>query len=325
MPIPTADPTRKPHPAHDTERKVALPGITPKPEREDAAAPDRVRAIMACPNYRRADEDVDFLNRDDMRGPRLELDYQKAETLLEEHGIAHTIVVFGGTRIAEPAAAAARVASLETALADAPNDTQLTHQVAIARRLRDKSHYYEIAREFGQLVAGAEGPHGNRLVVVTGGGPGVMEAANRGADEAGARTVGLNITLPHEQYPNPYVTPELCLRFRYFALRKLHFLLRARALVVFPGGYGTLDEMFETLTLIQTRKIRPVPVILVGRTYWERVFDADFLVDEGVIDPEDRELFWFAETAQEIWDDIARWYVRAGRPLAEAPAERSTS
>ena len=139
-----------------------------------------------------------------------------------------------------------------------------------------------------------------------------MEAANRGAHDAGAKTVGLNIDLPHEQYPNPYITPELCFRFHYFALRKLHFLLRAKALVAFPGGLGTLDELFETLTLIQTRKIDPIPVILVGRDYWERVFDIEFLHDEGVIDAEDRELFWFAEEADEIWNGIVSWYTSSG-------------
>ena len=156
------------------------------------------------------------------------------------------------------------------------------------------------------------------MVVVTGGGPGVMEAANRGAYDVGAKTVGLNITLPHEQYPNPYITPGLCFRFHYFALRKLHFLLRARALVAFPGGFGTFDELFETLTLVQTRKIKPVPVILVGEDYWRRAVDLDFLVAEGVIDAEDRELFWFAETAQEIWDGIRHWYQLAGEPLFPA-------
>ncbi|WP_420854819.1 TIGR00730 family Rossman fold protein [Salipiger pentaromativorans] len=313
------DPARKPAPPHETERLVELPECTPKPGREDRRAPDLVRRIMAEPNYRPADEDIGFLNRDDMRSTRLQLDYQKAETLLTEHGIAHSIVVFGGTRIGEPARAEAQVCALEAEQARDPHCPDLARRLAVARRLRDKSKFYDIARDFGRLVGSAEGQHGNRLAVVTGGGPGMMEAANRGAREAGARTVGLNITLPHEQFPNPYVTPELCFRFRYFALRKLHFLLRARALVVFPGGYGTLDELFETLTLIQTRKIRPVPVILVGQSYWSRVFDVDFLVDEGVIDPEDRELFWYAETAQEIWDDILAWYAKAGRPLTEPP------
>ncbi len=143
----------------------------------------------------------------------------------------------------------------------------------------------------------------------------MMEAANRGADDVSAKTVGLNITLPHEQYPNPYVTPELCFQFHYFALRKMHFIMRARALVVFPGGFGTFDELFETLTLIQTRKIKPLPVVLVGREYWRRAFDVNFLVEEGVIDEEDRDLFWYAETAQEIWDGLLCWYENSGEKL----------
>lgn len=146
-----------------------------------------------------------------------------------------------------------------------------------------------------------------------------MEAANRGAFDVGAKSVGLNISLPHEQYPNPYVTPELCFSFHYFAMRKLHFLLRAKALVAFPGGYGTLDELFEVLTLIQTRKIKPIPVVLVGEAYWRRAVDIDFLVDEGVIDSEDRDLFWFAETAEEIWTGIQRWHDASGSPLHAAP------
>jgi len=151
--------------------------------------------------------------------------------------------------------------------------------------------------------------------LMTGGGPGLMEAANRGAFYAGSKSIGLNITLPHEQYPNPYLTPGLCFRFHYFALRKMHFLHRARALVAFPGGYGTLDELFETLTLIQTRKIAPLPVILVGRAFWERAIDFSFLVDEGVIDPEDENLFCYAETSQEILDHIVSWYDQAGKPF----------
>ena len=153
------------------------------------------------------------------------------------------------------------------------------------------------------------------LVAQTGGGPGMMEAANRGVHDVGGKTIGLNITLPHEQYPNPYITPALCFQFHYFALRKLHFMLRARALVAFPGGFGTLDELFETLTLIQTRKIKPVPVVLVGERYWRKAFDIDFLVDEGVIDAEDRDLFWYAETAEDIWHGLLLWYERNGAPL----------
>jgi uncharacterized protein (TIGR00730 family) len=142
-----------------------------------------------------------------------------------------------------------------------------------------------------------------------------MEAANRGAHDVGAQSIGLNIALPHEQFPNPYVSPELCFSFHYFAMRKLHFLLRARALVAFPGGYGTLDELFEVLTLAQTRKITPVPVVLVGEAYWRRIFDPDTLADEGMIDPEDRELFWYAETASDIWRGILEWYEMRGEPL----------
>jgi uncharacterized protein (TIGR00730 family) len=177
-----------------------------------------------------------------------------------------------------------------------------------------------VAREFGRLIGeSGDGPQDCRLVIMTGGGPGMMEAASRGAFEAGAKTIGLNIDLPHEQFPNPYITPELCFRFHYFALRKMHFLRRARALVVFPGGYGTLDELFETLTLIQTRTIRPVPVVLIGRAFWERAVNFDFLQDEGVIDDEDREIFWFAETAEEAWAGILDWHRKCGEPLFPAP------
>ncbi len=155
----------------------------------------------------------------------------------------------------------------------------------------------------------------DRVTVMTGGGPGMMEAANRGAFDVGAKSVGLNITLPHEQFPNPYIAPELCFRFHYFALRKLHFLKRACALVAFPGGYGTFDELFETLTLIQTRKIRPVPVVLVGEQYWRLVVDIDFMLDEGVIETEDRDLFWYAESAEDIWNGIMRWHESNCTPL----------
>ena len=194
-------------------------------------------------------------------------------------------------------------------LAKQPDDKELKRKLLVAERILSKSHYYEIAREFSQLVANAgNGPEDSRLVVMTGGGPGVMEASNRGAHEVGAKNIGLNITLPHEQYPNPYITPELCFQFHYFALRKMHFMMRAKALVAFPGGYGTFDEVFETLTLIQTRKIKPVPLVLVGEDYWRKAFDIDFLLDECVIDIEDRDLLWFAETAEEIWEGLLCWY-----------------
>ncbi|MGE5116004.1 MAG: TIGR00730 family Rossman fold protein [Betaproteobacteria bacterium] len=216
--------------------------------------------------------------------------------------------------------------ALRAAVAAHPDDAELQRRFAAAARVEAKSHYYETARELGRLVADAgDGPLDNRVTVMTGGGPGMMEAANRGAFDLGARSIGLNITLPHEQYPNPYVTPELCLRFHYFALRKLHFLERACALVAFPGGYGTFDELFETLTLVQTRKIAPLPIVLVGESYWRRAVDIDFLVEEGVIDVEDRELFWYAETAPEIWQGILDWHVANGTPLFAQPGERGAA
>ena len=292
----------------------------PKATEEDPEALQRVQAILNSPSYRRADNDVEFLAQDGVRGVRLQLDYLKPEILLQQHKIHQTIVVFGSTRICEPAAAMRKVQALRALLAaDAKND-ELQRQLEIAERIQAKSHYYEVAREFGRLVGAANhGAREHHTAVITGGGPGVMEAANRGAFDAGAKSVGLNISLPHEQYPNPYVTPELCFSFHYFALRKLHFLLRAKALVAFPGGYGTFDELFEVLTLIQTRKIKPIPVVLVGEAYWRRAVDIDFLVDEGVIDSEDRELFWFAETAEEIWNGILHWHDASGEPLQTTP------
>ena len=308
--------TQVPSPAHPQVRQQPLPWRHPKSSEEDPEAPARVRAIMASPSYRQADQDVAFLNQDETRGVRLQIDYFKPEYILQQHGIEHTITVFGSTRIHEPAAAHRRVTELQSELATDPGNTGLRRQLAIAERILAKSKYYQVAREFGQLVGQAGGgARGYRLVIMTGGGPGMMEAANRGAYDVGAKSIGLNINLPHEQYPNPYITPELCFRFHYFALRKLHLLLRTRALVAFPGGYGTFDELFETLTLIQTRKIKPLPVVLVGEEYWRRAFDIDFLIAEGVIDPEDGELFWFAETAQEIWDGILRWHEANGQPL----------
>ncbi|HEX7407787.1 MAG TPA: TIGR00730 family Rossman fold protein [Candidatus Binatia bacterium] len=293
-----------------------MPSHRPKPAEEDPDAPRRVAAILANPSYREANEDVDFLNRDETRGVRLQVDYFKAELLLEQHGIDHTIVVFGSTRIPEPAAARRNVERLQAAVAGDPGNPEWPQRLAVAERIEAKSRYYDVAREFGRLVGNAgQGPHDCRVVVMTGGGPGMMEAANRGAYDVGAKSIGLNINLPHEQYPNPYITPDLCFRFHYFALRKLHFLLRAKALVAFPGGYGTFDELFETLTLVQTREIKPVPIVLVGETYWRQAFNVDFLVEEGVIDLEDRELFWFAETAQEIWDGILHWHEVNGEPL----------
>ncbi|MDE2571267.1 MAG: TIGR00730 family Rossman fold protein [bacterium] len=308
---------RVPGPPHPRERREPLPESRPKRGEEDPDAPRRLEAILESPSYRQADQDLEFLHRNDTRDVRLALDYLKPELLLRAHGVTQTVVVFGGTRLLEPAAARRRAMRLRHALAANPADEELSRRAAIAERVLARSRYYDVAREFGSLVGRSpRGRNGEQIVVMTGGGPGVMEAANRGAYDAGAESVGLNITLPHEQYPNPYITPQLCFRFHYFGMRKMHFLLRAKALVAFPGGYGTFDELFEVLTLVQTRKVAPVPVVLVGEQYWRKAVDFDFMVDEGMIDAEDRDLFWFAETAQEVWEGILRWHRENGEPLA---------
>jgi len=294
----------------------------------------RIAALLASPAYRPADEDVEYLNGDDTRGIRLLLDYQKPETLLREQGIKHTVVVFGGTRIREPVVAQRQVDELQQQLNGDPTNQLLQQSLKQATRLLEKSHYYDVARELGRLVGefgrtdktdviGTDTKrtvtkkNESNITLMTGGGPGIMEAANRGAFEAGAVNIGLNISLPNEQEPNAYLTPGLCFNFHYFATRKLHFLLRARALVAFPGGYGTLDELFDTLTLIQTRKIAPLPVVLVGKSFWQQALNIPFLVDEGVINSTDADLFWTAETASEIWQGILDWYQQRGSSLVE--------
>jgi uncharacterized protein (TIGR00730 family) len=309
--------TRIPQPAHPDRRRQPLPWDRPKSPDEDPDAPSRVSAILASPSYLLAEQDLAFLGRDEARGVRLQIEYLKPETLLQEHAIRDTIVVYGSTRIPEPAAARRSVEGLRREIETDRGNAVLVRRLAVAERILAKSPYYDVAREFGRLVGSSRYDDGSRstLTITTGGGPGIMEAANRGAFEVGAKSVGLNINLPHEQYPNPYITPDLCFRFHYFALRKMHLLLRAKALVAFPGGFGTMDELFEVLTLVQTRKIKPVPIVLVGEEYWRHAFDVGFLADEGVIDAEDRELFWFAETAQEIWDGILHWYDACGTPL----------
>jgi uncharacterized protein (TIGR00730 family) len=308
-----------PAPAQLHSRKEPLPWHRPKESEDDPDAWARVQAIMAAPGYLQADEDEDFLDSYNTRGVRLQIDYLKPELQLEEQGIHQTIVAFGSTRIKEPRAVKRKITELEHALNEHPDNAALRRQLAVGKRLLAKSRYYETAREFGRLVGLKNREQGeNQLTLVTGGGPGIMEAANRGAFDVDATSVGLNITLPHEQFPNPYISSELCFRFHYFAVRKLHFLLRAKALVAFPGGYGTIDELFEALTLVQTRKIKPLPVVLVGRSFWQQAVNVDFLVDEGVIDAEDRDLFWFAETAEEIWQGLQAWYEAAGETFPPA-------
>ena len=261
--------------------------------------------ILHSPSYRVAYRDVDFLLRPEMRAARLELELLKPDLYLRENNVRSTIVVFGSTRLREPTAAAQRLEELQKDLAKAPGDRRRQRAVAQAERLLERSHYYEIAREFARLVSNNCQIEGQcDYVIVTGGGPGIMEAANRGAYDVGAKSVGLNIRLPREQQPNPYITPELCFQFHYFAMRKLHFLLRAKALVAFPGGFGTLDELFDALTLRQTGRMQAIPIILVGREYWRQVIDFQFLTDQGTVADEDLDLIEYAETAAEAWQII---------------------
>jgi uncharacterized protein (TIGR00730 family) len=275
-------------------------------------------AILNSPSYRLAEEDTDFLKQAALRPVRLQLELLKPEMGLTEQGINSTIIAFGGAQIVEQQEAESRLARAQQALADAIDDPQAKRAVERAERVLAKSHYYDAAREFSRLVSSSCQINGEcDYVITTGGGPGVMEAANRGAYDVGAKSIGLNITLPHEQVPNPYITPELCFQFHYFALRKMHFLLRAKALVVFPGGFGTLDELFDALTLRQTHLVQAIPIILFGKEYWSHVIDFQFLADEGVIADEHLDLIDFAETPEEAWDIITRFH-RHGLPNEQA-------
>jgi len=252
------------------------------------------------PAYRLAFQDMDFLLREDLRPVRFQLELLKPELIFDEHNIASTFVFYGSARIPEPMKA-------QALLAAAPKEGPAR---VIAERLVAKSRYYDVARELAQKVSNFPLDEAGKrhFVVCSGGGPSIMEAANRGALDVGAESIALNIVLPHEQAPNPFVTPALSMQFHYFALRKMHFLLRARALAAFPGGFGTFDELFELLTLIQTGKIAAIPILLFGREFWERVVNFPALVEEGVIAAKDLDLFTFVETAQEGWDVVRAHY-----------------
>ncbi|WP_299324611.1 TIGR00730 family Rossman fold protein [Parasphingopyxis sp.] len=252
------------------------------------------------PAYRLAFQDTDFLLREDLRPIRFQLELLKPELLLDEANIGSTLVMYGSARIPEPDKADAVVEAAET-----------EGQKKIAERLREKSKYYTEARKLGQLASQCDcDEDGKRqFVVCSGGGPSMMEAANRGAADVGAESIGLNIVLPHEQAPNEYVTPSLSFQFHYFALRKMHFLIRARAVACFPGGFGTFDEMFELLTLVQTGKMKPLPILLFGKDFWTRVVDFRALAEEGTISPDNLNIFRFVETADEAWDMINDFYV----------------
>jgi hypothetical protein len=249
--------------------------------------------------YKLAFQDKDFLLRDDLRPVRFQLELLKPELLLDEANIASTMVIYGSARIPEPQDAE----GLEAAAGD-----EATRN--IARRLKAKARYYDEARKLARIASQTPNDEQGRrhYVVCSGGGPSIMEAANRGAHDCGKESIGLNIVLPHEQAPNRYVTPDLSFQFHYFALRKMHFLLRARAVAVFPGGFGTFDEMFELLTLIQTGKVKPIPIVLFGKEFWNRVVNFEALVEEGVISAPDLKLFQFVETAEEAWAVIENFY-----------------
>ncbi|MBU0485072.1 MAG: TIGR00730 family Rossman fold protein [Proteobacteria bacterium] len=269
---------------------------------EDAARSTRFveSAQTRSKSYMLAYNDPEFMMSDALRPVRLQLELLKPELVQQEHDIQATVVIFGGTRVPEEHIARERLVEAENRAAEDPNSETCRCRIKSAQRVLAKAHYYEEARKLGRMLSevclvGL----GCNLVVLTGGGPGIMEAANRGAHDAGAKTMGLNIVLPHEQEPNPYITPELCFQFHYFSIRKMHFLMRAQALVAFPGGFGTLDELFETLTLIQTKKIKPLPVLLFGRKFWEKAINFEFLLEEGVIDPDDLNIFRYVETAEE--------------------------
>jgi uncharacterized protein (TIGR00730 family) len=258
-------------------------------------------------------EDTEFLLRDEVRAVRFALEYEKAELLLRDWGVRSTIIVFGSARIPSPETAQAELAAARGPAARKLAERHVAH-----------SRYYAEARNFGRIASergGALCDDGQLRdnVVATGGGPGIMEAANRGAADAGAPSIGYNIALPHEQFPNSFSTPELTFQFHYFAMRKMHFAMRANALVVFPGGFGTFDELFEILTLQQTRKAPPMPIVLFGRHYWHRVVNFDALLEEGMIGASDLELFSFVDTAEEAWSELVGHGLRAHTPEKDRP------
>ena len=283
----------------------------------DAQAASHVPSTpqTASDSYKLAFQDTEFLLREDLRPVRFQLELLKPELLLNEANIGSTFVFYGSARIPAPDKADALVAA-------ATNDSQR----AIAERLKAKSKYYDVAHDLARLASrcGCDDEGKKHFVVCSGGGPSIMEAANRGASEEGRESIALNIVLPHEQMPNPYVTPDLSFQFHYFALRKMHFLLRARAVAVFPGGFGTFDEMFELLTLIQTGKVRPLPILLFGRDFWSRMVNFEGLAEEGVIAPHDLDLFHWCEDAREGWDFVQTFYEHhpdAPPPRQAGPAE----
>jgi uncharacterized protein (TIGR00730 family) len=268
-----------------------------------------LKNIENSPTYKLAEDDKEFLKEYETRGVRLELDYLKAELGMRKFGIEHTIAIFGSARILPQDVAKRKVDEL---IEKNINGSELKR----ATIALNNSFYYEDARELGRLIGkSGKGVEDNRVMVMTGGGPGIMEAANRGAYEVGANSIGLNIKLPHEQHPNPYITPELCFLFHYFAIRKFHFFQRAKAMVVYPGGFGTMDELFELLTLKQTNSMHQIPVVLVGKQWWNNFLNIEFLLDEGMIAQDDLEIFKMVDSAKEAWEYIVNWHQKQGNAL----------
>ena len=261
--------------------------------------------IISSNNYQLAHEDRELLNSDEMRGVRMLLEINKPEKILEEQNILSTIIVFGGASLTDKSSIENRLELAKNSLTKDPSSSDLQREVTRLKNLQSISHYYDSAREFAKIVSRQnQKEHCNSHVIVTGGGPGIMEAANRGAFDSDCKSIGLNISLPNEQHPNAYITPGLCFKFNYFALRKFHFVMRSVAAVFFPGGFGTFDELFELLTLRQTGMKTQIPIILFGRDYWSKVINFQFLSDHGLISDEHMNLFQYADSASEAWDII---------------------
>lgn len=278
-------------------------------------------AIASSPANLKAYEDKEFLGSSDARALRILSEYLKAETAFTHQNVHSTIIVFGSARIPSPETAAEQMALAQKELKEQPDSRRAAGAVAKAQEQLEMSHYYELTCEFAKIVSehnqfyeanSSPSHHPLYFVICTGGGPGIMEAANRGAYEAGGISIGLNISLPFEQMPNPYITPELCFQYHYFAMRKLHFMMRAKALVAFPGGFGTLDELFEGLTLRQTGRMQELPIVMFGEKFWKKLVNWDYLVTTGMISADDLKLFHFVETAKDAWDCIRNFYVKKG-------------
>ena len=277
----------------------------------DEKNPPNVDELIHSPAYRLAYKDVSFLSEDDLRPVRMQLELLKTEMRFTEHNVRSTIVVFGSASLHEPERARREFELAKSRLDATPDDFRRRRAVEVAESRVKLSVYYDMAQKFARIVSeNSQNDEHCDYLIVTGGGPGIMEAANRGAWDVGAKSAGLNIVLPREQKPNPYISPELCFRFHYFAMRKIHFLLRAKALVAFPGGFGTFDELFQTLTLRQTDRMQKIPVILVGNDFWNHAVDFTFLADSGVISDEDLDLFRIVDSAEEAWGHIKRFHAK---------------